>query len=629
MGIFEQFPYTNFHDLNLDWILRATQSMDKKLNEFVASNVLSYADPIQWDIETQYAKNTVVVDPKTGTAYMSINPVPVGQLLTNKYYWQPIFNYDEIVNTLKKQIAAVQADQHDTIPVAVGLGGLVWVVNKLYRLTKSLDAGSKIIENENAVPVTVEEIINDIDARLIKEISDRESADTTITNNLNKEISDRESADTTITNNLNKEISDRSDLISKDSSGNTVVTSTNGALDINTKNPIKYSTPQILNNYFKYIPATDRNGNNYKILVDNGAMFGADFFSGIVIGCGDSIAWGYPYTMNDGTLNKIAEKTGKTLNTDFYNVSFSAEGFTNIDSRMNFKERLQQLETVINDKNNVTGIIVVGGTNDFSSGATPESFNTAVTDFITYAHATYPYAKIAIVSDFMSSTDKNGIIQMSRYLHALQLINYPACHIANLGVALKKWYLYSNDTQYDDIHPNKTGYDMAASFIISKIIGGETLDYTYANIDTFNVWDSCYEFNGDYFRYMLYGGRLFTKSNGFTNTGGNNPGFMGYINNIKLKIRTLAVGGDEGQAWVKSSPQYGFVSFVTTDNWNGIFAPSLIRFVLGANGRLYIDVTGINTKDPGTGFISSNEIKEMYCIPFLEGNLNHVTLLTS
>ena len=163
MGIFEQFPYTNFHDLNLDWILHAIQSMDKKLDEFVASNVLSYAEPIQWDIETQYAKNTVVVDPKTGTAYMSINPVPVGQLLTNKYYWQPIFNYDEIVNTLKKQIAAIQADQHDTIPVAVGRGGLVWVVNKLYRLTKSLDAGSKIIENENAVPVTVEDAIINID----------------------------------------------------------------------------------------------------------------------------------------------------------------------------------------------------------------------------------------------------------------------------------------------------------------------------------------------------------------------------------------------------------------------------------------------------------------------------------
>ena len=499
---------------------------------------------------------------------------------------------------------------------------------------------SKFTVNSQGTDIDVK--IKDTDARnlIAQEISDRDSAVTTITNNLNsavttitnnlnKEISDRESADTTITNNLNKEISDRSALISKDSGGNTVVTSTNGALYINTKNPIKYNTPQALNHYFKYIPATDRNGNNYKILVDNGAMFGTDFFSGIVIGCGDSIAWGHPYTINDGTLNKIAEKTGKILNTDFYNVSVSAEGFTNIDSRKNFKERLQQLETVINDKNNVTGIIVVGGTNDFSSGATLESFNMAVNDFITYAHTTYPQAKIAIVSDFMSATDKNDILTMANYLHALQLINYPACHVANLGVALKKWYLHSGDTQYDDIHPNKTGYDMAASFIISKIIGGETLDYTYANVNTFANMDSCYEFNGDNFRYMLYGGHLFTKSNGFTNNGGNNPGIMGYINNIKLKIRTLAAGADGGQPWVKSSPQLGFVNFITGDsNWNGIFAPSLIKFMLGTNGRLYVDVAGIDTKDR-SGFISSNEINEMYCTPFLEGNLNHVTLLTT
>ena len=488
---------------------------------------------------------------------------------------------------------------------------------------------SKFTVNSQGTDIDVK--IKDEDARnlIAQEISDRDSAVTTITNNLNKEISDRESADTTITNNLNKEISDRSDLISKDSGGNTVVTSTKGALYINTKNPIIYNMPQALNHYFKYIPATDRNGNNYKILVDNGAMFGTDFFSGIVIGCGDSIAWGHPYTMNDGTLNKIAEKTGKILNTDFYNVSVSAEGFTNIDSRKNFKERLQQLETVINDKNNVTGIIVVGGTNDFSSGATPESFNMAVIDFITYAHATYPYAKIAIVSDFMSSTDKSDILNMSNYLHALQLIKYPACHIANLGVALKKWYLHSHDTQSDDIHPNKTGYDMAASFIISKIIGGETLDYTYVNVNTFTNMDSCYEFNGDKFSFMLYDGRLFTRSNGFTNNGGNNPGFMGYINNIKLKIRTLGAGADGGQPWVKSSPQYGFVNFVSSDsNWNGIFAPSLIRFMLGTNGRLYVNVAGIDIKDR-TGFINSNDINEMYCIPFLEGNLNHVTLLTS
>ena len=236
MGIFEQFPYTNFHDLNLDWILHAIQSMDKKLDEFVASNVLSYADPIQWDIETQYAKNTVVVDPKTGTAYMSINPVPVGQLLTNKYYWQPIFNYDEIVNTLKKQIAAVQADQNNIIPVAANQNELVWVANKLYRLTKSLDAGSKIIENENAVPVTVEEIINDIVALITQEISDRSA------------------------------------LIKTDENGNTLITTskkiTESAPDItlDVTNGLTYKMPARFSDCFNSVPMKDTNGNTYNVL---------------------------------------------------------------------------------------------------------------------------------------------------------------------------------------------------------------------------------------------------------------------------------------------------------------------------------------------------------------------------
>lgn len=86
-----------------------------------------------------------------------------------------------------------------------------------------------------------------------------------------QEISDRDSAVTTLTNNLNKEINDRKELISKDNSGNTVVTSTNGALYFNTKNPIKYSQPvSNLNDFFNIVPFVDNNGNPYNVLCDNG-----------------------------------------------------------------------------------------------------------------------------------------------------------------------------------------------------------------------------------------------------------------------------------------------------------------------------------------------------------------------
>lgn len=32
MGLFEQFPYANFHELNLDWILKKIKELDEKVN---------------------------------------------------------------------------------------------------------------------------------------------------------------------------------------------------------------------------------------------------------------------------------------------------------------------------------------------------------------------------------------------------------------------------------------------------------------------------------------------------------------------------------------------------------------------------------------------------------------------
>lgn len=33
MGLFEHFPYTNFHDLNLDWILRTVKELHQRVSE--------------------------------------------------------------------------------------------------------------------------------------------------------------------------------------------------------------------------------------------------------------------------------------------------------------------------------------------------------------------------------------------------------------------------------------------------------------------------------------------------------------------------------------------------------------------------------------------------------------------
>lgn len=161
MGIFENFPYTNFHELNLDWILSTIKKLDSEIDEFVQTNVLTYADPIQWNITTQYAKNTVVVGPD-GTAYMSIAPVPSNILLTNTDYWQPIFNYSETVTALKKQIAVADMGESATAIVSVPLGGLFWQINTLYRATKTITAGDGFVVGSNCELCTVEDAIKNV-----------------------------------------------------------------------------------------------------------------------------------------------------------------------------------------------------------------------------------------------------------------------------------------------------------------------------------------------------------------------------------------------------------------------------------------------------------------------------------
>lgn len=43
MGLFEQFPYTNFHELNLDWILKKIKELDEKVDS-IEDRILKQAN---------------------------------------------------------------------------------------------------------------------------------------------------------------------------------------------------------------------------------------------------------------------------------------------------------------------------------------------------------------------------------------------------------------------------------------------------------------------------------------------------------------------------------------------------------------------------------------------------------
>ena len=99
MSLFENFPYTNFHELNLDWIIKKMKELDDKFDEAIASGI-KIADPPQWDITTAYAPLTIVFH--DDAAYLSTVPVPPGTMITDTDYWENIFDVHQLYEMIEE-----------------------------------------------------------------------------------------------------------------------------------------------------------------------------------------------------------------------------------------------------------------------------------------------------------------------------------------------------------------------------------------------------------------------------------------------------------------------------------------------------------------------------------------------
>lgn len=117
MGVIfsDKYPYTDFHELNLDWLLAQMVKLDKAFETFTSANTLTSADPIDWNIATQYGKNTIVVDPASGIAYLSVQPVPAGIEITNTDYWTPVFEFETLLQEYKDQMLAAYEEYKDEL----------------------------------------------------------------------------------------------------------------------------------------------------------------------------------------------------------------------------------------------------------------------------------------------------------------------------------------------------------------------------------------------------------------------------------------------------------------------------------------------------------------------------------
>lgn len=111
------YPYSDAHELNLDWILRKMKELDQSMTDFEAMNKITFDGA--WDITKQYKAWTIVNDGDAG--FISIQPVPKGILLSNADYWRGVVDYTATIADLQNRVVTLE---NQMITVNSNLGTL-------------------------------------------------------------------------------------------------------------------------------------------------------------------------------------------------------------------------------------------------------------------------------------------------------------------------------------------------------------------------------------------------------------------------------------------------------------------------------------------------------------------------
>lgn len=107
MNFWHEYPYTDFHELNLSWILKKMRQIDTRMTDFEAVNKFKfYGD---WQITKSYPIWSIVSG-EDDNGYLAIQNVPAGITLDNEDYWVKVANYSALYADVQRRIIAVEKD---------------------------------------------------------------------------------------------------------------------------------------------------------------------------------------------------------------------------------------------------------------------------------------------------------------------------------------------------------------------------------------------------------------------------------------------------------------------------------------------------------------------------------------
>lgn len=246
MAYFNEFPVTRTYDSDLGWIIRKLKSLTEEIDGYIELNSIDFADPINWNITSQYPRLTIVLD-NNGGAYISRQPVPSGVPLTNTDYWTEIYNTTNVVNSIRKNVAHDNGEI-ETATKDLLQGDLFWYNGDIYCASIDIPIGTRFVVGTNCYGFTVDEKINMIKELLKSGIDSNTSAISNLDTTVNEKINTIN--DTTIPNILN---------------GVTPFKTVNL-----TDGTFKMDAPETYSDYFGRIPYTDANNDVHYLLTQGG-----------------------------------------------------------------------------------------------------------------------------------------------------------------------------------------------------------------------------------------------------------------------------------------------------------------------------------------------------------------------